>query len=82
MRRKMRVARTRPSGKLGTGLVMTQEQIDRLDQALKDAGTVFEAELYTGALHGFTMSDLPVYNRKACDKHWQRLLDLFKETLR
>jgi carboxymethylenebutenolidase len=61
---------------------MTAEQIDRLDQALKAAGTVFEAELYTGALHGFTMSDLPVYNQKACDKHWLRLLNLFKETLR
>jgi len=60
---------------------MTPEQIDRLDQALKGVGTVFEAEIYTGALHGFTMSDLPVYNRKACDKHWQRLLHLFKETL-
>jgi carboxymethylenebutenolidase len=61
---------------------MTPEQIDRLDQALKSAGTVFEAEFYTGARHGFTMSDLPVYNREACDKHWQRLLSLFKETLR
>jgi carboxymethylenebutenolidase len=60
---------------------MTTEQIDRLDQALKAAGTVFAAELYTGALHGFTMADLPVYNREACDKHWRRLLDLFKETM-
>jgi carboxymethylenebutenolidase len=61
---------------------MTPEQIERLDQALKSAGSIFEAELYTGALHGFTMSDLPVYDRKACDKHWARLLDLFKKTLR
>jgi carboxymethylenebutenolidase len=61
---------------------MTPEQIERLDQALKAAGTVYEAELYAGALHGFTMTDLPVYNREACDKHWQRLLGMFKETLR
>jgi len=61
---------------------MTPDQIDRLDQALMAAGTVFEAELYKGALHGYTMSDLPVYDREACDKHWQRLLGLFKETLR
>jgi carboxymethylenebutenolidase len=61
---------------------MTPEQIQWLDEALRAAGTIFEAELYTGALHGFTMSDLPVFNRKACDKHWERLLGLFAETLR
>ncbi len=61
---------------------MTPEQIDRLDQALTAAGTVYEAELYGGARHGFTMSDLPVYNREAGDKHWRRLLTLFQETLR
>ncbi len=60
---------------------MTPEQIDRLAQALRDAGTAFEAELYSGARHGFTMPDLPVYDQKACDKHWQRLLALFKEPL-
>jgi carboxymethylenebutenolidase len=61
---------------------MTPEQIGRLDEALRAAGATYMAELYTGALHGFTMSDLPVYNREACDKHWDRLLGLFAETLR
>jgi len=61
---------------------MTPEQIEQLEEALRAAGTVYETELYTGALHGFTMSDLPVYNREACDKRWDRLLGLFAKTLR
>jgi carboxymethylenebutenolidase len=60
---------------------MTPEQIERLDRALKPAGAAFKTELYVGALHGFTMSDLPAFNQKACDRHWDRLLDLFEETL-
>jgi carboxymethylenebutenolidase len=49
---------------------------------LKAGGNRYQSELYTGALHGFTMSDLPVYNKAASDKHWDRLLDLFEKTLR
>ena len=61
---------------------MTPEQIGRLDDSLRAAGVAYKAELYTGALHGFTMSDLPVYNREAGEAHWDRLLGLFAETLR
>jgi carboxymethylenebutenolidase len=61
---------------------MTPEQIARFGQALKDAGADFEAELYTGARHGYTMSDLPVYDAPAADRHWRHLLGLFKATLR
>jgi hypothetical protein len=28
------------------------------------------------------MSDLPVYDQAACERHWDRLLDLFERTLR
>jgi carboxymethylenebutenolidase len=61
---------------------MTAEDIARLDEALQKAGTHYRAELYTGALHGFTMSDLPVYNKAACDQHWDRLLALYGRTLK
>ncbi len=60
---------------------MTAEQIAELDRTLKAAGVRYAAELYTGALHGYTMPDLPVYNREAAERHWQRLLGLFAETL-
>jgi carboxymethylenebutenolidase len=61
---------------------MPSEDIARLDEALKAGGNRYQSELYTGALHGFTMADLPVYNKAASDKHWDRLLDLFAKTLR
>jgi carboxymethylenebutenolidase len=60
---------------------MTAEDIARLDEALRKAQTRYRTELYTGALHGFTMPDLPVYNKSACDQHWDRLLSLFAGTL-
>jgi carboxymethylenebutenolidase len=60
---------------------MTPEDIARLEDALQRAGRRYQAELYAGALHGFTMPDLPVYNKAACDQHWDRLLALFRRTL-
>ena len=45
------------------------------------AGARYRTELYTGALHGFTMSDLPVYSKAVCDQHWDRLLTLYGWTL-
>jgi carboxymethylenebutenolidase len=61
---------------------MPIEDIKRLEDALSAAGTRYESELYAGALHGYTMPDLPVYNETACDKHWGRMLGLFAKTLK
>jgi carboxymethylenebutenolidase len=61
---------------------MTAQDIARLEEALREAGTRHRTELYTGALHGFTMPDLPVYNKAACDQHWDRLFALYAKTLK
>jgi carboxymethylenebutenolidase len=61
---------------------MTAEDIARLDEALRQSGSRHRTELYTGALHGFTMPDLPVYSKAACDQHWDRLLALYARTLK
>ncbi len=60
---------------------MPPADIARLDEALRAAKTRYRAELYEGALHGFTMSDLPVYDKAADDKHWQQLLALYERAL-
>ena len=60
---------------------MPPEQMERLAEALRAAHTRFRAELYTGALHGFTQSDLPMFNAAACEQHWQRALALFARAL-
>ena len=61
---------------------MPLENIARLDDSLKAAGTRYRTELYAGAMHGFTMQDSPMYNAAACSRHWNRLLDLFERTLK
>jgi len=39
-------------------------------------------ELYAGAAHGWTMTDFPIYDATAAQRHWRRLIALFEETLR
>jgi carboxymethylenebutenolidase len=61
--------------------IMPPEDIARLDGALQAAKVRYQSELYHGALHGYTMPDLPAYNKAAEDRHWERLLALFQRTL-
>jgi carboxymethylenebutenolidase len=55
---------------------------ERLEQALRDAGVDHRCEIYAGALHGWTMTDFPVYNEAAAERHWRGLEALFAATLR
>ncbi len=49
----------------------------RLKAALDKAGVRYELEVYTGALHGFAVRDLPPYQPAATERHWERVLTLF-----
>ncbi|HTH97532.1 MAG TPA: dienelactone hydrolase family protein [Stellaceae bacterium] len=60
---------------------MTTAMIDRLEKALDAAGRTFHSELYTGARHGFAVSDVPAYDPKACGRHWLALTELLGRTL-
>ncbi len=53
----------------------------RLEQALSNAGVDHRCEVYSGALHGWTMTDFPVYNEAAAERHWSELVTLFAGTL-
>jgi carboxymethylenebutenolidase len=55
---------------------MTPEQIATLERALEDAGVRYRSELYTGALHGYTMSDTAVYDAEATERHFRELFAL------
>jgi carboxymethylenebutenolidase len=61
---------------------MPTEQIDALEKALEKSGIRHEAELYIGALHGFTMADLPAFNADALEQHWRKLYSLFDRNLK
>jgi len=58
------------------------EQADRLRDALTAAGVDNEITIYKGARHGYTMPDLPVYDRAAAERHWTEMVKLFDETLK
>lgn len=59
----------------------TPEMEKRLDAALTEAGVEHLCEIYPGAQHGWTMTDFPIYNHDAAERHWETLLTLFDETL-
>jgi carboxymethylenebutenolidase len=60
---------------------MNPEQIATLNAALDQAGVKYRAEVYEGALHGYTMSDTAVYNEAACERHFNELFGLLDRTL-
>lgn len=58
------------------------EMAAELEKMLTDAGIEHHLEVYQGALHGYTMTDFPVYNEEAAERHWRELFNLFDESLK
>ncbi len=52
----------------------------RLDKALTEAGVDHLIETYP-AKHGWVLSDTPVYDEAAAQRHWRTVTQLFAETL-
>lgn len=57
------------------------DQQRMLERALSDGGVDYTIETYKGAKHGFAVTNHLVYDRDASERHWQRLLRLFNDTL-
>lgn len=69
-------------GNAGVDGSFPPEQSARLAEALRTAEIDYVIENYVGAGHGWTIPDHEgVYNEKAAERHWKRLLDFFGETL-
>jgi carboxymethylenebutenolidase len=58
-----------------------EEQKNRLEKALTEAGVDHVVETYPGARHGFAVPDVPVFDPAAAERHWAALSKLFHETL-
>jgi len=58
-----------------------EEQKSRLEKALTEAGVDHLVETYPGARHGFAVSDVPVFDPTAAERHWAAMFRLFHETL-
>lgn len=55
----------------------TPENVDRFRDEMKSRGVRGEVERIVGAAHGFAMADLPVYNREAAERHFDKVLELW-----
>src|SRR5690349_13869596 len=62
-----------------TDVYAPQEVIDKVATGMK--GTKNEVEVYPGTHHGFAFPKRPVYHRDAAERHWERLLALYKRNL-
>lgn len=60
---------------------MPQEAIEKLNQALETWGGKYQSEVYEGAYHSWTASDSPVYNAPQAERAFQKLTELFSQTL-
>ncbi len=60
---------------------MPPEAIEKLGQALKDAGLVAVNEVCPGAAHGYTMADTLMYDQGATERQFAKLEGLFRRVL-
>jgi len=61
---------------------MPPEAIDRLNRALEAWGGSYESEIYEGARHAWTMPDSTVYNQPQAERAFEKLKELFSQTLK
>ncbi|XSC45091.1 dienelactone hydrolase family protein [Bradyrhizobium sp. RDT10] len=62
-----------------TDIYAPQEIIDKVAAGMK--GSNNEVEIYPGTNHGFAFPKRPVYHRDAAERHWERLLALYRRNL-
>jgi carboxymethylenebutenolidase len=59
----------------------TAELVDQFREELRLHRVRGVVERLPGTAHGFAMADLPVYNRDAAERHFERTLDLWRRNL-
>ena len=62
-----------------TDVYAPMEIVEKVKEGMKGANA--EVELYPGTHHGFAFPKRPVYNRDAAERHWERLLALYRRNL-
>ena len=62
-----------------TDIYAPMEVIEKVRQGMQGANA--EVELYPGTHHGFAFPKRPVYDRDAAERHWERLLALYRRNL-
>jgi carboxymethylenebutenolidase len=62
-----------------TDIYAPAEIIEKVQEGMKGAHA--EVEIYPGTHHGFAFPRRPVYDRDAAERHWERLLALYRRNL-
>jgi carboxymethylenebutenolidase len=60
---------------------MTDEMIETLDRAMDEAGVTHTTEKFSGAAHGYTMSDTAAFDATATERHFEALFGLLGRTV-
>jgi carboxymethylenebutenolidase len=55
--------------------------VEELRGLFRRAGTAGEIELYPGVHHGFGFPEATVYDKPAAERHWERLIALYRRRL-
>jgi carboxymethylenebutenolidase len=61
---------------------MPAEAIAKLDHALEAWGGQYESEVCDGAYHSWTVPDSPLYNQPQAERAFEKLKELFGQTLK
>jgi carboxymethylenebutenolidase len=62
-----------------TDVYAPMEVIEKVQAGM--TGSNNEVEIYPGTHHGFAFPKRPVYHRDAAERHWERLLALYRRNL-
>lgn len=62
-----------------TDIYAPAEIIEKVKQGM--SGAKAEVEIYPGTHHGFAFPKRPAYHRDAAERHWERLLALYRRNL-
>ncbi|HEX9470437.1 MAG TPA: dienelactone hydrolase family protein [Bradyrhizobium sp.] len=64
-----------------TDVYAPAEIIEKVKQGVKEHRANAEVEIYPGTHHGFAFPKRPIYHRDAAERHWERLLALYRRNL-
>lgn len=64
-----------------TDIYAPMETIEKLRETMSADKASAEVEIYPGTHHGFAFPKRPVYHRDAAERHWERLLALYRRSL-
>jgi carboxymethylenebutenolidase len=57
------------------------ETVAALRESLSGVGRRADVEIYPGVEHGFAFPQRPAYDKAAAERHWSRLVDLYRGSL-